>query len=74
LPLDLQTALELHYWEELSTAELAEVLAIPQGTVKTRLFRAREQLRVLLRAAGAVGPDDGPDRLPEPSPPARHRP
>ncbi|HWB82026.1 MAG TPA: sigma-70 family RNA polymerase sigma factor [Nannocystaceae bacterium] len=73
LPLDLQTALELHYWEELSTSELAEVLGIPQGTVKTRLFRAREQLRVTLREAGAVGLDpDGP--LPDPSGPARQRP
>lgn len=44
LPLDLQIVLELHYWEDLSTAELAEVLEIPQGTVKSRLRRAREQL------------------------------
>ena len=69
LPLDLQTALELHYWEELSTAELAEVLAIPQGTVKTRLFRAREQLRVTLREVGGQEPP-----LPDPSAPARQRP
>jgi len=45
LPLDLQVALELHYWEEMSTAEIAEVLDVPRGTVKTRLHRAREQLR-----------------------------
>lgn len=44
LPIELQTALELHYWEELSTAELAEALEIPQGTVKSRLRRARERL------------------------------
>jgi RNA polymerase sigma-70 factor (ECF subfamily) len=45
LPLDLQLLLELHYWEDFSTAQLAEVLEIPQGTVKTRLWRARTLLR-----------------------------
>lgn len=45
LPLDLQLILELHYWEDFSTAQLAEVLDIPQGTVKTRLWRARALLR-----------------------------
>lgn len=48
LPLDLQLLLELHYWEELSTAELAGVLEIPQGTVKTRIRRARELLESAL--------------------------
>ncbi len=70
LPLDLQTALELHYWEELTTAELAEVLGIPQGTVKTRLFRAREQLRSTLREAGAGGLDEL-EPVPDSSAPAR---
>jgi RNA polymerase sigma-70 factor (ECF subfamily) len=50
LPLELQVALELHYWEGLTTAELADVLEIPQGTVKTRLFRARNLLRDDLHA------------------------
>ena len=45
LPIELQIALELYYWEQLGTQELAEVLAIPRGTVKSRLFRAREALR-----------------------------
>jgi RNA polymerase sigma-70 factor (ECF subfamily) len=45
IPLDLQLALELYYWEELSVGELAEVLAIPPGTVKSRLFRARKLLK-----------------------------
>jgi RNA polymerase sigma factor (sigma-70 family) len=45
LPVDLQLALELFYWEEMTIAELAVVLQIPAGTVKSRLFRARQQLR-----------------------------
>lgn len=44
IPLQLQIAVELHYWEELTTAELADILDIPQGTVKSRLRRAREAL------------------------------
>jgi RNA polymerase sigma-70 factor (ECF subfamily) len=53
LPVELQVVVELHYWEEQSTAEMAEVLEVPQGTVKSRLRRAREQLEVDLGAAAA---------------------
>ncbi|MCA9706997.1 MAG: sigma-70 family RNA polymerase sigma factor [Myxococcales bacterium] len=53
LPLDLQIPLELHYWETLSVAEVAAVLEIPPGTVKSRLHRARELLRDRLREQGA---------------------
>jgi RNA polymerase sigma factor (sigma-70 family) len=42
--LDLQVALELHFWEGMSGNELAEVLDIPVGTVRSRLRRAREAL------------------------------
>lgn len=44
LPIDHQLALELHYWEGLSTADVGEVLGCPQGTVKRWLWRARRQL------------------------------
>lgn len=50
IPLDLQMVLELHYWEQLSTAELSQVLEIPQGTVKSRLRRAREAVAAALPA------------------------
>lgn len=45
IPLDLQVVLELHYWEQCSVAEMAAALEIPEGTVKSRLRRGREQLR-----------------------------
>ncbi len=51
LPVDLQLVLELHYWEGLSTAELARVIDAPQGTVKSRLRRARALLAEAMHAA-----------------------
>lgn len=44
IPLQLQITVELHYWEELTTSELSQVMDVPQGTVKSRLRRAREAL------------------------------
>ncbi len=44
IPLDLQIALEMHYWEQMSNAEIAEVLGVPIGTAKSRVRRAREAL------------------------------
>ncbi|MEX1367024.1 MAG: sigma-70 family RNA polymerase sigma factor [Nannocystaceae bacterium] len=49
IPLDLQLAVELFYWEGMTTAELAEVLEVPQGTAKSRLRRAREALELHMR-------------------------
>lgn len=45
IPVDLQVLLELYYWEDLGIDELAQVLEIPAGTVKSRLHRARALLR-----------------------------
>lgn len=51
LPLDLQVVLELHYWSECSTQEIADVLEVPVGTVKSRLRRAREKFETRARRA-----------------------
>jgi RNA polymerase sigma-70 factor (ECF subfamily) len=48
LPLDLQIVIELHYWEHLRGPELAEVLAIPEGTVRSRIRRAHAALEAEL--------------------------
>lgn len=45
LPVDFQVVVELFYWENLKTRELAEVLQVPEGTVRSRLTRARAQLK-----------------------------
>ncbi|MCA9619349.1 MAG: RNA polymerase sigma factor [Myxococcales bacterium] len=45
LPLELQLAVELFYFEELSAREVAEALDIPEGTVRSRLRRALDDLR-----------------------------
>lgn len=54
LPIDLQIAVELRFWEGLSGPELAGVLEIAEGTVRSRLRRALEALRAGL-AASAEG-------------------
>ena len=51
IPIDCQIICELHYWEQLGTSEIAEILGVPGGTVKSRLQRGRrlleEQLALL---------------------------
>ncbi|MEM6993125.1 MAG: sigma-70 family RNA polymerase sigma factor [Myxococcota bacterium] len=54
LPLDLQLAVELFYWERLPLAEIATVCEVPVGTVKSRLARAKDVLRRLIRDADAA--------------------
>lgn len=42
---DLRVPLVLSSFEELNSREIGEILGIPEGTVRTRLQRAREILR-----------------------------
>ncbi len=66
IPVHFQTILELSYWDEVSNAELAQILEVDPTTVRTRLFRARKALAKALedkhtdeaaidRAAQALG-------------------
>lgn len=48
LPPKYRTVVVLRHIEDLTYEEIADILALPLGTVKTRLFRAREILRLRL--------------------------
>ncbi|HEY5257768.1 MAG TPA: RNA polymerase sigma factor [Candidatus Baltobacteraceae bacterium] len=48
LPEKYRTAITLYHLQGRQYEEIAQVLGIPLGTVKTHLFRAKEQLRKLL--------------------------
>jgi RNA polymerase sigma-70 factor (ECF subfamily) len=48
LPLALQITVELFYWERMGIDDIGIVLEIPPGTVKSRLARARDNLKQTL--------------------------
>jgi len=47
LPEKFRLPLVLELWEDKSLREIAQALGVPEGTVKSRLFRARERFRQL---------------------------
>ena len=49
LPPSYRVVVTLRYLEEMSYEEIANVLDLPLGTVKNRLFRSREMLKETLR-------------------------
>jgi RNA polymerase sigma-70 factor (ECF subfamily) len=55
LPEDAREALVLRDVEGLAYEEIADVLGVPVGTVRSRLHRARSLLRDRLREAGVEG-------------------
>lgn len=57
IPVDDQVILELHYWEQLTTHQMAEVIGIPVGTARGRLQRARTRLEQVMRRL-AESPQD----------------
>jgi len=52
LSADHRAILDIVYYQEQSVSEAAEVLGIPENTVKTRMFYARKKLSELLLARG----------------------
>ncbi len=53
IPLDYQIVLELYYWEELAGSAIAQIVELPENTVRSRLRKGKEllqkQMRVLAR-------------------------
>lgn len=49
---DHREVIDLVYYHEKSVEEVAEIVGIPEATVKTRMFYARKRLSELLNAAG----------------------
>lgn len=49
LPLDLRTAIALREIEGLSYEEISDIMACPIGTVRSRIFRAREVIAEKLK-------------------------
>jgi RNA polymerase sigma-70 factor, ECF subfamily len=49
---DHREIIDLVYYHEKSVEEVAEIVGIPEATVKTRMFYARKRLSELLKAAG----------------------
>ena len=49
LPPEDRTVLHLFYYEGYSTEEIAAILNVRPGTVRSRLSRARDRLRTLLK-------------------------
>ena len=48
LPQELRVLVTLYYLDGFSVREVSDILQMKEGTVKSRLSRAREQLRVQL--------------------------
>jgi RNA polymerase sigma-70 factor, ECF subfamily len=48
--------IDLVYYQEKAIAEVAEIIGIPENTVKTRMFYARKRLAELLKGAGLDQP------------------
>ena len=52
---DLRLTVTLYYYDELSIKEISKVLNIPEGTVKSRLARARGKLYDILKGGEESG-------------------
>ncbi|MDO5377792.1 MAG: RNA polymerase sigma factor [Clostridia bacterium] len=49
LPPSFRETILLHYYQGLGIAEIAKMLNLPEGTISSRLSRARKKLQILLK-------------------------
>ena len=49
LPVQFRETILLHYYQGLGIAEIAQMLGLPEGTISSRLSRARKKLESLLK-------------------------
>ena len=49
LPAVFREAVLLHYYQGLGISEIAQMLDLPEGTISSRLSRARKKMEVLLK-------------------------
>lgn len=61
---EYRTPLVLRYWEDMSYEEIAETMDVSVAAIKSRLFRARQQLAAIYQEREAAAP-------PPPAQPAR---
>ena len=60
LPENYRAVTVLRYFEDITVPEIAHILAIPEGTVKFRLHKAKKMMRRIL--AQTVGVSDASKR------------
>lgn len=61
VPLEDQLLIQMHYWDGLTGPQLAMVLDVPEGTVRSRLRSARKKLQELVEASGKGADEDSFD-------------
>ena len=50
IPLESQVMLELYFWEGMQASELAQIFDMPVGTVRSRIRKAKDELRTAVDA------------------------
>jgi RNA polymerase sigma-70 factor (ECF subfamily) len=59
LPEEQRVVILMKEYQTLTFREIAEVLEIPEGTVKARLYRGLRTMREQLERGGVMGPGSG---------------
>ena len=55
----MKTVIILHYYEDLTLKQIAEITDTPLSTVKTRLYSALKKLKLILKEEEKMNPENG---------------